>query len=348
MPERYGVAIVGTGHIGRQHVQSWQANPKAHVVGVVDVIEERAQAVASEFGIAEAGTDYRAFLERDDVQVVSVCTPPFAHHAPTVNALRAGKHVVCEKPFTLDVAEAEQMVAAAESAGRFLVMCSARNRYQAAALKAQAMIAAGELGRVYHARSSQFRQRGRPGVDILKDATWFISKERAGGGALIDIGVYEIDLMLWLMGNPRVTSVTASLFQGIGQPREDGVRQDVEDHTTVMCQLEGGGSFLLEIAWASNIADQNTRFVLGDRGGLRFGPLTFYTEPIPGSRHCEERRVLEGDDNTGGGLPGIVDGMIAAIEGGADPMTPARDALQVTRVIDGAYRSAAEGRPVVL
>src|SRR5262249_47614268 len=153
------------------------------------------------------------------------CTPPFAHCEPTLAALAAGKHVVCEKPFTLRVEEAEQMVTAARAAGRFLTMCSSRSRYAAAAMRARAMGEAGELGHVYHARSSQFRQRGRPGVDILKDATWFISKERAGGGALIDIGVYEIDVMLWLMGNPAVRSVSAAIYQGIGEVRAD-VPQD--------------------------------------------------------------------------------------------------------------------------
>jgi predicted dehydrogenase len=183
-------------------------------------------------------------------------------------------------------------------------------------------------------------------VDILKDATWFISKARAGGGALIDIGVYEIDLMLWFLGNPKVRSVTATTYQGIGDPRAD-VTQDVEDHATVFCQLEGGKSFSLEIAWASNLAGLNTRFVLGDRAGLRFEPLTLFTPPAPGERTCREVPVLE-NDAEGGGLPGVVGGFLAGLEGGPAPMTPARDALEVTRVIDAAYRSAASGKPVEL
>src|SRR3712207_4668895 len=109
----YGVLIVGAGHIGRAHVQAWQAHPQVRVAGVVDVLPGWAEAVAEELGVPEAGEDYRSFLERDDIQVVAVCTPPFAHFGPTLDALMAGKHVCCEKPFTLDVAEAEQMVAAA-------------------------------------------------------------------------------------------------------------------------------------------------------------------------------------------------------------------------------------------
>ncbi len=348
MPDTYQIAIIGAGHIGRAHAKAWSEHPRTAVAGIVDVIPGRAEVVAREYGAAWSGTEYAPLLERAEVDVVAVCTPPFAHCQPTLNALAAGKHVVCEKPFTLVVEEAERMVAAARAAGRFLTMCSARSRYTAAAMAARDLVAAGELGKIYHGRATQLRQRGRPGVDILKDATWFISHERAGGGALIDIGVYEIDLMLWLMGNPRVRSVSAGAFMGIGDPRPDGLVQDVEDHAALFCQLEGGATFALEIGWAANVVGQNARFLLGDRGGLRFDPLTLYTAPEPGSRECRARRVLEVNDNEGGSLHGIVAGMVAALDGGLPPMTPAEDALEVTRVIDAGYRSAAEGRPVTL
>src|SRR5947207_15671360 len=139
------------------------------------------------------------------------------------------------------------MVAAAREAKRFLIMCSARARYTPAALRAHEMIEGGELGRVYHGRSSQFRQRGRPGVDILRDATWFISKERAGGGALIDIGVYDIDLMLWLMGNPAVRSVSAAIDQGKQEPRDDRPRP-LDAHLALAAHLPPGGAPARQLA----------------------------------------------------------------------------------------------------
>jgi predicted dehydrogenase len=344
----YRVGIIGAGHMGRAHARAWQENARTDVAGIADVLLDRAEATAAEFGVPDAVADYRLLLERSTIDLVAVCTPPFAHCEPSVDALRAGKHVICEKPFTLRVEEAESMVDAARAAGRYLTMCSARGRYTAAALRARALVEAGELGRVYHARSSQFRQRGRPGIDILQDATWFLSRDRAGGGALIDIGVYEIDLMLWLMGNPAVRSVSAATFMGIGSPVTGAPAQDVEDHASLFCQLDNGGSLLLEIAWASNLAGQNTRFVLGDRAGLRFGPLTLFSSPEPGSRDCRSEQVLAVEDSQGGGLPGLIQGMVEALDGGLPPMTPAEDALQVTRVIDAAYRSAGEGRPVSL
>ncbi|MBI3909859.1 MAG: Gfo/Idh/MocA family oxidoreductase [Armatimonadetes bacterium] len=346
----YGIGIIGAGHIGRAHVKTWRECPRAEVRAVVDVIPGRAPVVAHEFKIPSAYTDYAPVLERHDIDLVAVCTPPYAHYQPTVDALQAGKAVLCEKPFALQVGEAERMVAAARASGQHLAVASARFRYGAASCKAKEMIAAGALGRVYYGRASLFRQRGRPGIDLLKDATWFLSKGHAGGGALIDIGVYEIDLMLWLMGNPRVLSVSATTWQGIGDPRPDGMVQNVEDHATVMCQLEGGAAFALEVAWASHIQDQHVRLILGDRGGLQFGPLTFFGPPVAVGRDCLSRRVLGKGvgDGAGGGLPGIARAFITALDGGPAPMTPAEEALVVTRVIDAAYCSAATGRPVVL
>ena len=348
MANHYGALIIGAGTMGRNHTQAWQAHPQVEVKAIADIVPGLAAKAADEFGVAEAVEDYAPLLRRDDIHVVSVCTPPFAHCKPTVDSVGAGKHVICEKPFALTVAEAQQMAAAAEAADRYLVMASGRSRYGAASLKAKALIEAGELGNLYHARSSQFRQRGRPGVDILKQSTWFLSKQRAGGGALIDIGVYEIDVMLWLLGNPAVLSVSATTYQGIGAPRED-VAQEVEDHVALFCQLEGSRSFSLEIAWSSHLTGHNTRFVLGDQGGLKFDPLTLMLPPPEGERNCEERQVLEGPDRRRGEAPPALQAaMIDALEGGPPPMTPARDAVVVTQVITAGYESAATGKPVVL
>lgn len=346
MAETLKVGVIGVGGIARTHFPGWKESPHAELAALADLVPETLQRVGAEQGVTRLYNKPEDLIADTEIDVVDICTPNNYHAPLAIAALEAGKHVLCEKPFTLSVEEAEQMVTASETAGRFLAMCSARSRYTAGALRARELVAEGRLGAVYYSRSSRFRQRGRPGVDILQDAAWFISKERAGGGALIDIGVYEIDLMLWLMGNPRVLSVSAAAYQGVGAPRTDVV-QDVEDHASLYLQLEGGRAFTLEIAWSANLGRENTRFLLGDRAGLRFEPLTLFTSPPAGERACGEEPLLE-NENEGGGLPGVIRGFIEGLEGGPEPMTPARDALVVTRVIDAAYRSAASGRPVEL
>src|SRR5579859_3836112 len=243
-------------------MRSMQQHEPSRVVGVMDVVPGKADEFAKEYGIPESYTSLPDLLANKEIEAVIVSTPPFAHMQPTLDSLAAGKHVLCEKPFSLVPAEAERIVEAADRSGKFLAVCSARYRHGQAPMQAHKMVAAGELGHVYHARSSSFRLRGRPGIDMFQDAPWFIDRQRAGGGALIDIGVYQIDVLLWLLGNPSVKSVLASTYMGIGAPATGEVKQTVEDHAVVMMECENGSSAILEIAWASNYGGHDSLLVL--------------------------------------------------------------------------------------
>ncbi|MBI2941369.1 MAG: Gfo/Idh/MocA family oxidoreductase [Chloroflexi bacterium] len=344
---RLGLGIVGTGRIARSHLRSLAQSGEGRAIAVYDIVPERATQLATEFDIPHVASTLEDLLERRDVAAVIVSTPPAAHARPTIRALEAGKHVLCEKPFALDPVEAEAMVRTAEASDRLLAVASARaGRLTSAARAAHRLITAGELGRVYHVRASAFRLRGRPGIDIFPDAPWFIDRSRAGGGALIDIGVYKIDLSLWLLGNPRVTSVLCSTYQGIGAPAPAPLVQTVEDHAVVMFTCEGGASGLIEIAWASNVAGVDTTLVLGTVAGLRFSPLTMITTGP--DRLPVERRLLHRADAEEVELGDVTTQFVRAILAGRQPETPGREALEVTRVIDAAYRSAASGQPVAL
>src|SRR5207237_9937006 len=128
---------------------------------------EQARESADKWKIPNVTSNLADLLGRKDVDAVIVSTPPFAHKEPTIAALEAGKHVLCEKPFALDPNEAEDMTKKAEQTGKYLAVCSARRRTGAAMRKAQEMASSGQLGDVYYVRDSQFRVRGRPGIDIL-------------------------------------------------------------------------------------------------------------------------------------------------------------------------------------
>ena len=344
--DQLGLAIIGTGRIAHSHMRALSTTDAARVVAIYDVLADRAAAFAQEFSIPDVATDLDALLARRDVDAVIVSTPPFAHAQPTMAALEAGKHVLCEKPFSLIPREAEEMVATAERTGRFLAVCSARYRHSPGARMAHTLATNGSLGRVYHVRSSSFRMRGRPGIDMFTDATWFIDKQRAGGGALIDIGVYQIDLLLWMLGNPRVETVLATTYQGIGDPPPEGVVQTVEDHAVVSFRCANGASGILEIAWASHIAAANTFLVLGTEAGLRLNPLTKITAG-PDRKPVEERLIAE-EPPEGRSFGMVTTKFVEDVLRGEQPWTPGRDALEVTRVIDAAYRSAATGHAIQL
>ena len=348
MPDRLGLAIIGTGHIAGSHMRSLSQHKPANVLMVHDVLGERAQAFSQQWGIPTVATSLDQILENKDVQAVIVSTPPFAHMQPTIAALEAGKHVLCEKPFALKPSEAERMVQVSEKTGKYLAVCSARLRSGAAARKAHELQQSGALGDVYHVRSSQFRVRGRPGIDILKDTHWFLDSERAGGGALIDIGVYELDVLLWWLGNPKVKSVLCATKMGIGTPAPAPLEQDVEDHAVVMFTCDNGASGVLEITWSSNVAGVNNRLVFGTKAGLRFAPLTYIRSGEVNDRAAVEEKVLNVEDGDTRGFGDVSQQFVDAVLAGRQPYTPARDALEVAKVIDAAYRSAHSGKAVEL
>lgn len=343
---KLGIGIIGTGRIAQAHLRSLAPHPEAKVIAVYDVLTERAEMTAADYGVPSVCKSLEELLGRDDIGAVIVSTPPFAHAAPTIAALAAGKHVLCEKPFALEPTEAEAMCLAAEASGRHLACCSARRRVGVAAKRGHAMIAAGELGHVYYARSSTFRLRGRPGVDMFRDASWFLDKARAGGGALIDIGVYELDWLLWMLGSPKVRSVLASTYQGIGEVPPDTAPQDVEDHAVVSFTCDNGTSAVMEIAWSSNAAAADLLLVLGTEAGLRFDPLTKITAG-PDRRPVEEKLIdleVTHPDVRGNVSAAFADSLLA----GEVPQTPGRQALEVTKLIEAAYRSASSGRAINL
>ncbi|MGH2353463.1 MAG: Gfo/Idh/MocA family protein, partial [Chloroflexota bacterium] len=321
MPDTLGVAIIGTGTIANSHLRSLSQHAPANVVAIFDVLGDRAREFADKWQIPNVMDSLDEVLARDDVDAVIVSTPPFAHMEPTIAALQAGKHVLCEKPFALDPNEAEQMTETAERTGRYLAVCSARQRCGAAMRRAHEMAASGQLGEVYHVRSSQFRVRGRPGIDILKDVHWFIDSKRAGGGALIDIGVYQIDILLWLLGNPKVKTVLCANKMGIGAPAPAPLTQDVEDHSVLMFTCDNGSSGILEITWSSNISGANALLVFGTKAGLRFGPLTYIEPGRLNPQRAVEERVLPGnvEDGSYQGYGDVSQQFVDAVLAGRQP-----------------------------
>ncbi len=345
--ESVGVGILGTGRIAHSHLQSLKDFPGARVVSVMDILADRAKAVAEQFNVPNVDTSVEALLARPDLDAVIVATPPVAHHAPVMAALNAGKHVLCEKPFSLNLDEAKEMTAKSESVGKHVAVASARFRCGEASLRAIEMVRDGELGKVFHIRSSSFRQRGRPGLDFWPDAPWFLDKSKAGGGTLMDLGVYQIDLMLWFLGYPKVTSVTATTFHGVGKGAPEGVVYDVEDQANLMIVTEGGASAFLEIGWSTNMAGAEGFFIWGDKAGLKFHPLTKIAEPMDGDR-LTETPVLPEIEQGAGQYGDVTQQFVSALREGREPWTPAREALVVAQVMDAAYRSADAGRSVEL
>jgi predicted dehydrogenase len=339
------VGIIGAGMIAnRAHAEAFQAVPGAEVVAVADVDEPRARAFAEKYSIPQVFSDYETLLARAGVDAVSVPLPVFLHAPATIAALKAGKHVLCEKPMARNSAEAQAMVDAANRSGKKLAVYW-RHRFGAQALKAKQIIDSGELGRIYHVRTVGLRWRGRPAFDtrMTRFGKWFGSLEQAGGGPLMDIGGYALDLVLGLLDFPKVRSASAITFREIDRERMDREGYEVEDLAVGLVRLENGGSISIESSFASNIDGPNGTWFFGTKGGLHLDErraLNLFRD-----RDGEKETVpVDTSDVTGTSAPAE---FIRAIREDTPIHTSSGEqALQVTRLQETLYRSAAAGREV--
>ncbi|MEK7765408.1 MAG: Gfo/Idh/MocA family oxidoreductase, partial [bacterium] len=205
------VGVIGLG-MGKGHIRGYRAHPGARVVALADPDAKRLAACGDEFGIPGRYASGEEMIRKERLDVVSVATPNKFHAPLTIAALRAGAHVLCEKPMAMNAREAAAMLAAAKRARR-RIMINFSYRFTAPAQALKREVERGALGHVYFARTMWHRSRGMPGF-----GGWFGQKALAGGGPLIDLGVHRIDLALWLMGAPQPVWALAGTYDRIARP----------------------------------------------------------------------------------------------------------------------------------
>jgi predicted dehydrogenase len=278
MAHKLRAGVIGTGMIGKHHLNQYRNIPEVEVVAVADVRKEEAERVAAEHGIQRVFTDYRKLLAMDEIDIVDVCLPNALHCPITVAALKAGKHVYCEKPMANNGAESRKMVATAQATGKKLAI-QLSTLFSKEAKAAQRMIEAGVLGRVYHAKSSNYRRRGRCYVDGYATPV-FVQKEHAGGGAMADMGVYHLSLMLWLLGNPEVETVSGQTYQEIAmdEKRRKESKYDVEETAVAFVRFAGNVTLMFEESWAMHLDRAEGQIVFGSEGGIRLQPFGLFRD----------------------------------------------------------------------
>jgi predicted dehydrogenase len=338
------VGVIGLG-MGRGHVQNYRKHPAADVVAIADADPERLKTRGDELGVAARYDSAEKMLARERLDVVSVATPNKFHKPLTLAALKAGCHVLCEKPMAMNAKEAREMVRAAATARRRLMInFSFRFTEQAWALKRQ--VDAGAIGDVYFGRTVCHRRRGMPGF-----GGWFGQKALSGGGPLIDLGVHRLDLALWLMGHPKPAYVLGATYDHLAAPlaRKAGKAFDVEDLAAGFILFENGASLVVEASWAGNIADRElmeTR-LFGTKAGL-------VQRNVLEGYQFEAEMYLEKDGaqfdmKLHPPMPAVPSPMYHFIESivtDTPHIATADDGLMVQELLDALYRSAETGKPV--
>lgn len=260
------VGVLGLGSIAQVvHLPVLATMEGVNLVAVCDADHAKARAIAGRFGIPRVHVNDEQVFRSDDLDAIVICTPSHLHETQAIAALEAGKHVLVEKPIALDADAAARVVAAAESAGR-AIMVAMNNRYRpdAAALRPFAM--GGELGDIFLIRGAWLNRK----VRVIRP-TWRHRRKTAGGGALMDLGVQTIDLALWLMNFPEVASVTCHTHQGEAM--------EVEDTAAMLLRLRNGGAISLTVGW-SLLAERDRHYlrILGTRGSGAMSPLAVFKE----------------------------------------------------------------------
>lgn len=361
------IAVIGCGGIANQkHFPALShQKDKCEIVAFCDIIEERAQKAAKEFGSegAKVYTDYHELLKDETIDVVHVCTPNVAHSPITVAAFEAGKHVMCEKPMAHTTEAAEAMMEAWRKSGKKFTV-GYQNRFRKDTQMLHKACEAGDLGEIYFAKAHAIRRRAVPTWGVFPD------KSKQGGGPLIDIGTHALDITLWMMDNYEVDSVTGSVFEKLGHLPEategnmfgpwDPEKYEVEDSAFGYIKMKNGATIFLESAWAINMKDN--REAATTLCGTKAGAEIIGGMSREGGYDLVFNKTTHGllteENLSAGGSIAFFSGAsdkeediecgqwLDAIIEDKDPLVKPEQAFVVTKILDNIYKSAREGHEI--
>lgn len=352
------IGIIGCGGIANaKHMPSLAKIDECEMVAFCDIIPERAEKAKKDYGTIDAKvyTDYKQLLDDKSIDVVHVLTPNIDHSYITVDALNAGKHVMCEKPMAINSQEAQKMLDAAKKTGKKLTI-GYQGRHRANSLFAKRACEEGVLGDIYYARATALRRRGVP--------TWgvFIEEDKQGGGPLIDIGTHALDLTLWTMNNYSPKYCVGTTFHKLNKQTETGNaggdwdvnKFTTEDSAFGFVVMENGATINLEASWAINLLDtrEATTTLCGTKAGLDMNDGLRINGVMFGKKY-----ILKPDLDDGS-IP-LYEGLalsnkpeereaqlwIHSIIEDTAPFVLPEQAFCVTRILEGIYTSAKTGKP---
>lgn len=339
-PTKLRVGIVGLG-MGKSHISAYRQDPNCEVMAICDTDPIRLDRAARDMDVPEKFTDAQALFDSGHIDVVSIATPNVFHAPLSVAAMRAGLHVLCEKPMAMNVTEAQEMIDVAQVEGRKLAI-HFNHRMNPSIMTLRRYVDAGDFGNIYFARTTWHRRRGIPG------RASFLSKQNAGGGAMIDLGVHMLDQTLFLMGHPKVESVSATTYRKFDQKDVPDIDMDVEDFAVSFIRFTNGATLEMEISWASHHdhPEQTIVQIYGSKGGAKC--LVENYKEVSCSIHRREHDALV-DATLARTQPlhaNVQTDLLAAIREDRKPLCDAEHGLITMQILGALYASARSGREI--
>jgi len=352
------IGIIGTGGIAHSHMKTYLKQPDVEVVAGADLVPGKAREFFDKYeSKALDFVDYKEMLDTVELDAVSVCTYNCTHAECTIYALEKGLHVLLEKPMTVTLDEAIEICKAEKKSGK-IVSVGFQPRFDLNMQMIKKIVQSGELGDIYYIQTGGGRRHGIP----VGWSTTFIEEDKAGLGALGDIGCYSIDLVMNALGNPKPLTVTGTAtdyfgttpeaYSQVGKP-ECAKKFSVDDFASAYIRLEGGIILDFRIAWYMHLDTPGDTIIMGTKGSLRVPstdcwngsfskPMTIYhdvagvptttTVPLlPATTDLWDRKIRSFLD--------------ACINGTKAPV-PTDEIIYNQAILDGISRSSKLGREV--
>ena len=345
MPDKVRVGMIGTGFVAEVHATSITGGETGCVLtGVASPTPGRLNDFADRFKVPFKTQDYRELLARDDVDMVILALPNYLHSQATIDAARAGKHVVCEKPLCVTLDEADRMIAEARDAG-VLLMYAEELCFTPKYLRVKQLVDEGALGKVYMVKQSE--------KHFGPHSPWFWDIERSGGGVLLDMGCHGIEFARWMLGKPDIKSVYCQAGTHVHADRTRG-----DDNSILIVEFDGGAVGLIEDSWAKRGGMDDRSEVYGE-GGVAYADLLMGNSVLTYSEYGYGYAVEKAPTTKGWtftafeelwnyGFPQEMAHFARCVQGLERPVETGEDGRVVMEAIYAAYASAGEGRKISL
>lgn len=339
---RFG--IIGSGFVADIHAQALARTPGTRITAVASPRADRVQEFAHRFGIPRWYTDFRELVQDSDVDVVTLCLPNYLHCEATLAAADARKHVICEKPLCMNLAEADRMIAACRAAG-VLLLYAEELCFAPKYVRAKQLVDEGALGRVYLVKQSE--KHAGPHAD------WFWNVELSGGGVLQDMGCHGVEFARWVLGRPRITAVTAHCGTYVHGERTRG-----DDNAVLIVEFENQAMALIEESW-TRLGGMDDRAEIYGTHGVTYADL-LHGSSLETYSETGYGYAVEKASSTRGwsftmfeelwnyGFPQEMHHFAECVRGRVRPEVTGEDGRAVLEVLFAAYESAASGRRVSL
>ena len=337
------VGVIGCGKIAQvRHLPEYADNEEAQIDGVYDLNPERAKEIAEKYG-ARSYSSYEELLENPEIEAVSVCVANDAHAEITIEALKAGKHVLCEKPMAVTLDQCNAMVETARACGKYL-MIGHNQRLAKAHRMAKKLLEKGEIGNILTFKTS-FAHSGPENWAIDRNNMWFFDKNKSAFGAMADLGIHKTDLIQFLTGQ-KVSEVSA-VITTLDKRDSSGQLIGVDDNAICIYKMDRGTVGTMTASWTCYGPEDNSTILYGTDGVMRIYDDPKYSivvEKRDGDRVYYEVDQIQTNENQT--KSGIIDLWVECLVRKQEPEISGEDALSAMKAVFAALESSKSGQCV--